>query len=55
MQVFHGYIQIPAVVVDVQVTGSANIVTFSPYYVGCVPLLLVNDTELTIEFKQDSK
>ena len=36
-------------------SGSANVVTFSPYYVGSVPLLLVNDTDLTLEFRQDSK
>lgn len=48
-------VQIPAVVVDVQVTGSANIITFSPYYIGCVPLLLVNDTDFTIMLRQDSK
>ena len=50
-----GCIQIPAVVVDVQVTGSANIITFSPYYVGSVPVLLINDTEFTIVLRQDSK
>ena len=47
--------QVPALIVDIQVTGSANIVTFSSYYEGCVPIQLVNDTEYTLEFKQDSK
>lgn len=45
----------PGLVVDIQVTGSANIISFLPYYNGCVPLQLVNDTDYTIEFKQDSK
>ena len=48
-------LQIPAVEVDIQVTGSANIITFNPYYNGSVPLQLVNDTDFTIEFKQDSR
>ena len=44
--------QVPAVVVEVQVTGSANIVTFAPYYPGCVPLQLVNHTDLSLPFRQ---
>ena len=45
--------QIPAVVVDIQVTGSANIITFNNYYAGSIPMQLVNDTEFTVEFRQD--
>lgn len=45
-------VQVPAVEVEVQVTGSANIVTFTPYYMGCVPLQLINYTSHPLNFKQ---
>ena len=45
-------LQVPALEVEVQVTGSANIITFTPYYPGCVPLQLVNHTPHPITFKQ---
>ena len=47
--------QIPAVVVDIQVTGSANIVMFLPYYEGSVPMQLINDTDFTVAFNQESR
>ena len=42
-------------VVEVTVTASANILTFLPYYVGAIPFQIVNDTDYTLQFKQDAK
>jgi hypothetical protein len=42
-------------VVEVQVTGSANVLTFLPYYEGSVPIQFVNDSPLAFEFKQDAE
>ncbi len=44
--------RIPAVVTEIQVTGSANVVTFSPYYEGVVPVKIVNHMGYGIEFQQ---
>ena len=44
--------QVPAVCVEVQVTGSANMVTFQPYYHGAAPVRLVNDCHFKIAFGQ---
>ncbi len=44
--------RIPAVVTEVQVTGSANVVTFNPYYEGVVPVKIVNSMGYDVEFQQ---
>ncbi|XP_064396100.1 intermembrane lipid transfer protein VPS13C-like isoform X3 [Halichondria panicea] len=46
---------IPAVVTEIQVTGSANVVTFSPYYEGVVPVKIVNSMAYDMEFKQTAE
>jgi len=33
----------------VQVTASANMLTFLPYYPGCVPVQLVNDMPYALD------
>ena len=41
---------------EVQETESANVVTFSPYYHGCVPLLVINHfCDLSLRFAQNIK
>ena len=47
--------QVPAICVEVQVTGSANMVTFQPYYHGAAPVKLVNDCHFNIAFGQTSE
>ncbi len=36
-------------------TGSGNIVTFLPYYAGAMPFQIINDTEHSLEFKQETE
>ena len=47
--------QIPAVFTEVQVTGSANVITFNPYYDGVVPIKVINEMAYDIEFQQTSE
>ena len=39
-------------VTEVQVTGSANVITFNPYYEGVVPVKIINYMAYDIEFQQ---
>ena len=40
--------------VETQETGSSNIITFSSYYDGCVPVLIINLLPtLVLMYKQD--
>lgn len=48
------YDQPTLVCAEVQETGSANMVTISSYYEGCVPVLIMNlFPNLTLMYKQD--
>ena len=47
--------KIPAVVTEVQVTGSANVITFNPYYEGVVPVKIINYMAYDVEFQQASE
>ena len=40
---------------EIQITGSANIITFLPYYRGAVPVQMINDTAIAIQFHQNSR
>jgi len=48
--------QVLALCVEVQESESANIVSFSPYYPGCIPLLVINHfSDLSLRFAQSIK
>ncbi len=48
--------QVSALCLEVQESESATVVTFSPYYPGCVPVQIINHfTDVTLHFKQDTK
>ena len=36
-------------------TGSANLITFNPYYEGAVPVLIVNIMEYSVVYRQSGK
>ncbi len=48
--------QVSALCLEVQESESATVVTFSPYYPGCVPVQIINHfTDVTLQFKQNTK
>ncbi|XP_064395949.1 intermembrane lipid transfer protein VPS13A-like isoform X2 [Halichondria panicea] len=48
--------EVSALCLEVQESESATVVTFSPYYPGCVPVQIINHfTDVTLQFKQDTK
>ena len=48
--------QVVALCVEVQESEAANVITFTPYYPGCVPVQIINHfPDLTLQFSQDTK